>query len=78
MENRYANKFASFRDHWNYDDVSEDCLRNQRLHAGAQGRQEAPGAGLDPRRRLHQRQRHRAGRYNGENFARFGDAVFCR
>ncbi len=27
MENRYANKYASFRDHWNYDDVSEDCLR---------------------------------------------------
>src|SRR5919205_2559072 len=27
MENRYENKFASFRDHWNYDDVSEDCLR---------------------------------------------------
>ena len=27
MDNRYANKFASFRDHWNYGDVSEDCLR---------------------------------------------------
>ena len=27
MENRYASKFGSFRDHWNYDDVSEDCLR---------------------------------------------------
>ncbi len=27
MANRYANKYASFRDHWNYDDVSEDCLR---------------------------------------------------
>jgi para-nitrobenzyl esterase len=27
MENRYANKYASFRDCWNYDDVSEDCLR---------------------------------------------------
>ena len=27
MENRYANKYDSFRDHWNYDDVSEDCLR---------------------------------------------------
>ena len=24
MDNRYENKFASFRDHWNYDDVSED------------------------------------------------------
>ena len=27
MDNRYANKFYAFRDHWNYDDVSEDCLR---------------------------------------------------
>ncbi len=27
MDNRYANKFAAFRDHWNYGDVSEDCLR---------------------------------------------------
>ncbi len=27
MANRYENKYASFRDHWNYDDVSEDCLR---------------------------------------------------
>jgi len=27
MDNRYANAYASFADHWNYDDVSEDCLR---------------------------------------------------
>ena len=27
MDNRYANPWSSFRDHWNYDDVSEDCLR---------------------------------------------------
>src|SRR6185436_3298384 len=27
MENRYANQYAAFRDHWNYDDVSEDCLK---------------------------------------------------
>ena len=27
MHDRYKNKYASFRDHWNYDDVSEDCLR---------------------------------------------------
>ena len=35
---------------------------DQRLHAGAEGRQEAAGDVLDPRRRLHQRQRHRARR----------------
>ena len=27
MDNRFANKYASFRDHWNYYDVNEDCLR---------------------------------------------------
>lgn len=27
MDNRYANAWSSFVDHWNYDDVSEDCLR---------------------------------------------------
>jgi para-nitrobenzyl esterase len=27
MDMRYRNAFGSFRDHWNYDDVSEDCLK---------------------------------------------------
>ncbi|HKK41314.1 MAG TPA: carboxylesterase family protein, partial [Bacteroidales bacterium] len=27
MENRYANAYASFADHWNYYDVNEDCLK---------------------------------------------------
>ncbi len=27
MERRYANTYASFVDHWNYDDVSEYCLK---------------------------------------------------
>jgi len=27
MDNRYVNAYSSFRDHWNYDDVSEDCLK---------------------------------------------------
>src|ERR1041385_5809857 len=27
MERRYSNAYASFVDHWNYDDVSEDCLK---------------------------------------------------
>lgn len=27
MDNRYGNAWSSFVDHWNYDDVSEDCLR---------------------------------------------------
>ena len=50
----------------------------QRLHARAQGRQEAAGDVLDPRRRLHAtatRIEHDG--YNGENLARLGDVVFC-
>lgn len=27
MDGRYANAYSSFADHWNYDDVSEDCLK---------------------------------------------------
>ena len=27
MDGRYANAWSSFADHWNYDDVSEDCLK---------------------------------------------------
>jgi para-nitrobenzyl esterase len=27
MDNRYNNQYASFVDHWNYDDVSENCLK---------------------------------------------------
>jgi len=77
MENRYADKYYSFRDHWNYDDVSEDCLRiNVFSPALGDGKQRpvlfwlhgggfANGNGIE----------HDG--YNGENFARFGDAVFC-
>jgi para-nitrobenzyl esterase len=77
MENRYENKFASFRDHWNYDDVSEDCLRinvcTPALHDGKKrpvlfwihGGGFVNGNGIEQ------------DGYNGENFARFGDVVFC-
>jgi len=27
MDNRYASHYSSFADHWNYGDVSEDCLK---------------------------------------------------
>src|SRR5690606_29945643 len=27
MDNRYASPDYSFADHWNYDDLSEDCLK---------------------------------------------------
>jgi para-nitrobenzyl esterase len=76
MEKRYANVVSSFVDHWNYDDVSEDCLKlnvwtpsldNKKrpvvvwLHGGGF----VNGNGIEQ------------DGYHGENLARFGDIVFC-
>lgn len=77
MENRYENKFASFRDHWNYDDVSEDCLRINVFTSGINDGKKRPvlfwihGGGFVNGNGIEQ------DGYNGENFARFGDVVFC-
>ncbi|WP_167614156.1 carboxylesterase/lipase family protein [Maribellus sediminis] len=75
MDNRYANAYASFVDHWNYDDVSEDCLRlnvwtpaidaNKRpvmvwYHGGGY----TNGNGIEQ------------DGYMGENLSRKGDVVF--
>jgi para-nitrobenzyl esterase len=77
MENRYANKYASFRDHWNYDDVSEDCLRINVFTPAIKDGQKRPvmlwlhGGGFTNGNSIEH------DGYNGENFARFGNAVFC-
>jgi para-nitrobenzyl esterase len=77
MENRYANKFASFRDHWNYDDVSEDCLRINVFTPALNDGKRRPvlfwihGGGFTNGNGIEH------DGYNGENFARFGNAVFC-
>ncbi len=77
MENRYANKYASFRDHWNYDDVSEDCLRINVFTPAVNDGKKRPvmfwihGGGFVNGNGIEQ------DGYNGENFARFGDVVFC-
>jgi para-nitrobenzyl esterase len=77
MENRYANKFASFRDHWNYDDVSEDCLRINIFTPAINDGQKRPvmfwihGGGFTNGNGIEQ------DGYNGENLARFGNVVFC-
>ena len=75
MDNRYGNAYASFVDHWNYDDVSEDCLklniwtpdidRKKRpvlvwLHGGGY----TNGNGIEQ------------DGYDGENLSRKGDIVF--
>ena len=77
MENRYENKYASFRDHWNYDDVSEDCLRINVFTPAINDGKKRPvlfwihGGGFTNGNGIEQ------DGYNGENFARFGDVVFC-
>ncbi|HUA59577.1 MAG TPA: carboxylesterase family protein, partial [Verrucomicrobiae bacterium] len=77
MENRYANKFASFRDHWNYADVNEDCLRINVVTPAVNDGKKRPvlfwihGGGFTNGNGIEQ------DGYNGENFARFGNAVFC-
>lgn len=77
MENKYANPFSSFRDHWNYGDVNEDCLRINVLTPGINDGRKRPvlfwihGGGFMFGNGIEQ------DGYNGENFARFGDAVFC-
>ena len=77
MENRYANKFASFRDHWNYDDVSEDCLRINVFTPSVSDGKKRPvlfwihGGGFTNGNGIEQ------DGYNGENFARMGNVVFC-
>jgi para-nitrobenzyl esterase len=77
MENRYENKFASFRDHWNYGDVSENCLRINVFTPAINDGKKRPvlfwihGGGFVNGNGIEQ------DGYNGENFARFADVVFC-
>ncbi len=77
MEKRYANTYASFVDHWNYDDVSEDCLRLNVFTSGINDGKKRPvmvwlhGGGFTNGNGIEQ------DGYNGENFSRFGDIVFC-
>src|SRR3954452_8007967 len=77
MDNRYENKFGSFRDHWNYDDVSEDCLRINVFTPALNDGKKRPvlfwihGGGFVNGNAIEQ------DGYNGENFARSGDVVFC-
>ncbi len=77
MENRYANLYQSFTDHWNYDDVSEDCLRINVSTPGYGDGRKRPvmfwlhGGGFTNGNGIEQ------DGYNGENLSRYGDVVFC-
>jgi len=77
MENRYASSYQSFSDHWNYDDVSEDCLRLNVFTPGYNDGSKRPvlvwlhGGGFTNGNGIEQ------DGYNGENLSRYGDIVFC-
>ena len=77
MENRYANQYGAFRDHWNYDDVSEDCLRINVFTPAVNDGQKRPvllwlhGGGFTNGNGIEH------DGYNGENIARLGNVVFC-
>ena len=76
MEGRYSNQWASFVDHWNYDEVSEDCLRlNVWTPALADGKKRPVlvwlhGGGYTNGNGIEQ------DGYDGENLSRKGDIVF--
>jgi len=77
MEGRYGNAYSSFADHWNYDDVSEDCLRINVFTPGINDGKKRPvlfwihGGGFTNGNGIEQ------DGYNGENMSRYGDVVFC-
>jgi para-nitrobenzyl esterase len=77
MENRYAYKYQSFVDHWNYDDISENCLTINVWTPGYQDGKKRPvllwlhGGGFTNGNAIEQ------DGYNGENLSRYGDIVFC-
>lgn len=76
MEKRYANQYASFVDHWNYDDVSEDCLKIN-VWTPALDSAKRPvivwlhGGGFTNGNGIEQ------DGYHGENLSRLGNVVFC-
>jgi para-nitrobenzyl esterase len=76
MDNRYGNAWASFVDQWNYDDVSEDCLKlNVWTPALADGKKRPVmvwlhGGGYTNGNGIEQ------DGYDGENLSRKGDIVF--
>ncbi len=74
---RKPENYYSFVDHWNYDEVSEDCLRLNVWTPGLEDRKNRPvlvwlhGGGFSKGNGLEQ------DGYHGENFSKYGDAVFC-
>lgn len=76
MAGRYANQHYAFGDHWNYDELSEDCLRLNLWTPSLGQRAARPvlvwlhGGGFVNGNAIEQ------DGYDGENLARSGDVVF--
>ncbi|MDO5977520.1 carboxylesterase/lipase family protein [Flavivirga spongiicola] len=77
MEKKYASFFNGFLSHLNYADLSEDCLKLNVFTPGYNDGKKRPvmvwlhGGGFTNGNGIEQDE------YNGENFCRFGDVVFC-
>ena len=77
LENFYANRYLAFTDDWHFDDVSEDCLRINVWTPGVNDGKKRPvmfwihGGGFTSGNAIEHPE------YHGENFARYGDVVFC-
>ncbi len=77
LDGNYSNVYGAFRDHWNYDDVSEDCLRINVFTPGISDNKKRPvllwmhGGGFTAGNGIEH------DGYHGENIAREGDIVFC-
>jgi para-nitrobenzyl esterase len=75
MDGRYDNPWSSYADHWNYDDVSEDCLRLNLWTPALDGARRPVmvwlhGGGYTNGNAIEQ------DGYDGENLSRKGDIVF--
>ncbi|HKK46143.1 MAG TPA: carboxylesterase family protein [Balneolaceae bacterium] len=76
MEGRYSNPYYSFRDHWNYYDLSEDCLNLNVWTPEINDNKKRPvlvwlhGGGFRNGNSIEQ------DGYKGENLSRKGDIVF--
>ncbi len=77
MDNRYRSPYGAFRDHWNYSDASEDCLRINVFTPALKDGKKRPvmfwihGGGFTAGNGIEH------DGYNGENLSKFGDVVFC-
>jgi Carboxylesterase type B len=77
MENRWPNNYGTFADHWNYWDVSEDCLYLNVWTPAIADNKKRPvlvwlhGGGFTNGSAIEQ------DGYHGENISRYGDVVFC-